>query len=233
MQVVSRIQELGGRAFRQTLLMAGSRLYRRDAYVQKVAALHSPLRIIIGAGGTRYPGWIATDITRGPERRPLPFRLAKDPLPLDITNAAHWAKAFEKGTITSMLCEHVFEHLSDAEIEAACANCLAYLAVGGRLRIAVPDGRRPDQRYIEGIAPPADGHLQLFTIESMTALLARAGFAVEALEYYNDAGDFVRNAYDEADGIILRCYARDRQVDFAFRDHHYTSIIVDAVKRGF
>ena len=34
----------------------------------------------------------------------------------------------------------------------------------------------------------------------------------------------------KAYGIVLRCYTRDRQEDFQYADHHYTSIILDAIK---
>jgi len=194
--------------------------------------MHRPLRLIIGAGSFRQEGWLSSDYAEDGQWLPRPWRLADHILPLDITKEAHWAALFRPGSITRMLSEHVFEHLTDADLARGLALCRRYLAPRGRLRIAVPDGHRPDARYIDGVAPPADGHLHLFTVESLVALIEAAGFQAEPIEHYDATGRFHRRPYDEADGIVLRCYSRDRQADFQFADHFYTSIIVDAVKGG-
>jgi predicted SAM-dependent methyltransferase len=210
--------------------VAVSAFYGRDRYVRALRSVHAPLRLVIGAGGTRYDGWLSTDVAAPGAPLPLPGSAADASLPLDITDERQWARAFDEGTVSNMLSEHVFEHLTDAQLASGLALCRKYLAPGGRLRIAVPDGRRPDARYIAAVAPPVDGHFQLFTIESMSALLESAGFAVEPLEHYDAQGALQRRPYDEADGVVLRCWTRDRQADFAYADHHYTSIIVDAVR---
>lgn len=202
----------------------------RDQYVHAVAQRYSPLRLVIGAGGTRYPGWLSSDLGVTSTVLPTLRQLGSLSIPIDITNDGQWSRVFDKCTVYNMLSEHVFEHLSTSQLDAGLALCREYLVPGGRFRIAVPDGRRPDQRYISGVAPPVDGHLQLFTIESLAEILRRAGFAVEPIEYYDAGGHFHRRPYDEADGVVLRYYTRDRQADFAYADHHYTSIIVDAVR---
>jgi predicted SAM-dependent methyltransferase len=203
----------------------------RDQYVHAVAQRYSPLRLVIGAGGTRYPGWLSSDLGVTSTVLPTLWQLGSVSIPIDITNDDQWRRVFDKCTVHNMLSEHVFEHLSTSQLDASLALCREYLVRGGRFRIAVPDGRRPDQRYISGVAPPVNGHLQLFTIESLTEILSRAGFAVEPIEYYDDGGHFHRRPYDEADGVVLRCYIRDRHSDFAYADRRSGSIILDAMRQ--
>jgi predicted SAM-dependent methyltransferase len=127
-----------------------------------------------------------------------------------------------------MVAEHVFEHLDDLTLEKALLLCRRYLKTDGRLRIAVPDGYRPDGNYLDQVRPPADGHHQLFTIDSISELLEQVGFRVEPLEYYDRDHVFHRRPWDDSEGFVYRCYGRDTQEEFRFRDHYYTSIIVDA-----
>ncbi len=206
--------------------------YRRSYYVRALRQRSAPLRLVIGAGGTRYEGWLSSNVAPEPAMLPRLGQVGSMSIPLDITDADQWSRVFDEGTIDRMLCEHVLEHLSDEQLSNGLALCRKHLAPGGRLRIAVPDGHRPDSRYLDAVAPPVDGHLQLFTIESLSLLLHSVGFGVEPLEYYDHAGSLHRLPYDEDDGIVLRCYTRDRQIDFAYADHNYTSLIVDAVQSG-
>jgi len=176
-------------------------------------------KIIIGCGHDIPKGWWATDIVQVPGA-----------LKLDVTKHDDWDRYFKPGSLTHILSEHMFEHLDDFQIETALALCMKYLKKDGRLRIAVPDANRKDPAYIEEVAPPADGHLQYFTIDSLEAKLKRAGFSVERLEYYDEDGLFHKKTWNNADGFIKRSFEHDTQKDFFFNGHYYTSIIVDAVK---
>jgi len=171
------------------------------------------LRLVIGSGGSSYAGWIPTDI-----------RI------LNICSERDWEGLFRPASVARILSEHVFEHLSAEQCRMSFMLCHRFLQDGGVLRIAVPDGYRPDSKYLQEISPPKDGHQQLLTIDSLTLLLEEAGFEVRPLEYFDKHGDFHAVEWDADDGMICRSKRFDRQIDFKYNDLYYTSIIVDAVK---
>src|SRR5260370_37827892 len=120
--------------------------------------LARPLKIVIGGGQTSYAGWTKTD-------RDL----------LDITKPGDWAKLFEPESIDRILCEHVLEHLTEADCKVALAQCYRYLRPEALIRIAVPDGYRRDPAYVAEASPPKDGHEVLYNLESLTQLLQSVG----------------------------------------------------------
>lgn len=89
---------------------------------QVVAPDAEPLRVIIGAGGQNWDGWVATHREQ-----------------IDLRDRATWANWFGERRADALLCEHVFEHLTEAEGRASAANCFEFLKPDGFLRIAVPD----------------------------------------------------------------------------------------------
>jgi predicted SAM-dependent methyltransferase len=107
--------------------------------LRKVAALRE-VRIIIGAGDQRYSGWIAT------QREDL-----------DLVARHTWAARYKPGTIDALLCEHVWEHLTEAEGRAAARVCPEFLKPGGYLRVAVPDRNFPDPVYQDTMKPGGPG----------------------------------------------------------------------------
>ena len=123
-----------------------------------------PRRIILGAGGVRYRNWIETDIDV-----------------LDITDPEQWRCVFGDLRADTLLAEHVFEHVKCEAHQRALELCFAYLVPGGRLRIAVPDGYRTDEHYLEQNAAPADGHTVFFNCDTLGTLLADVGFEVTRL----------------------------------------------------
>lgn len=94
------------------------------------------IRLVLGAAGTAFDGWVSTDIDI-----------------LDIPSSINWRFLFKKGSINAILAEHVWEHLDDIAAKKAVKNCYRYLKKGGYLRIAVPDGFHPDPSYIEFVKP--------------------------------------------------------------------------------
>jgi predicted SAM-dependent methyltransferase len=54
---------------------------------------------------------------------------------------------FTHNSITAILAEHVWEHLTFEEGVQAAKNCYKYLKPGGYVRCAVPDGYFPDEEY--------------------------------------------------------------------------------------
>lgn len=89
------------------------------------------LKIVIGAGPyNNNPGWLHTQ--------------EED---LNLLDSGTWKRQFEKESVSAILAEHVWEHLTFAEGVEAAKLCRAYLKQGGYIRCAVPDGYFPDEGY--------------------------------------------------------------------------------------
>ena len=130
---------------------------RRIWNLRKLAGAARPLKVVLGAGPTRFPGWLQTDKEI-----------------LDVTLPADWRALFEPGSIDTLLSEHMLEHLSPADARTAIAECYRYLKPGGLFRIAVPDGYRRDPDYVEEASPPKDGHQVLYNVDTLTTLREKA-----------------------------------------------------------
>ncbi len=177
---------------------------------------HGGHRIIIGAGGEQRDGWLATE-------RYL----------LDISNDKSWARWFNPDTVTAILAEHVWEHLDPSDGQRAAHLCARYLADGGYIRVAVPDGLNPDPNYRDWVKPAGQGpgasdHRVLYTYRSLAEVFANAGLDVTLLEYFDESGTLHKTALDPADGFVKRSALTDprNQAGRLF----YTSIILDARK---
>ncbi|HKN82229.1 MAG TPA: methyltransferase domain-containing protein [Pyrinomonadaceae bacterium] len=186
---------------------------RRVWNLRKQAATTRPLKVMLGAGPVRVPGWLQTD-------KEL----------LDVTSQSDWSALFEPESIDSLLSEHMLEHLTETEARIALTECYRYLQPGGLFRIAVPDGYRRDAAYVAEASPPNDGHQVLYNIDSLTALLQSVGFATTALEYFDAQEQFHAVPWDEKEGLIRRSARFDTQQDFRRGVLFYTSVIVDARK---
>jgi predicted SAM-dependent methyltransferase len=149
---------------------------------------------------------------------------------LDITKEKDWAKLFYKGSLSNIVAEHVFEHLSPRDCKKAFGFCYEYLRRGGVLRIAVPDKNRRDLLYVKEVSPPSDGHKSYFDYSTLEKMLTLAGFKVNKLEWHDKEGVFYHKKYDNQLGKIQRSFTSDRQKKFKSGDHYYTSLIVDAIK---
>ena len=190
----------------------------RTAAVKYRLSRSDSVRVVIGAGGTRYPGWISTDY-------PV----------LDVTKEKSWTGVFGTMRVDAMLSEHVFEHLTKSQIHAAFANIYMLLKPGGYIRIAVPDGCHRDRNYIDMVKPGGSGdgsddHKHLFDCTSLSTLLEKAGFTVQPLEWFDQEGIFHRNEWKGQDGYISRSSENDtRNIK---KPLSYTSLIVDAYKQS-
>ncbi len=147
-----------------------------------------PVHLNIGCGGNpvREPGWINLDLC--PARHVF-YGDARRPLPFPNTCA------------TTIFTEHMIEHLTPDEARAFLRECRRVLQPDGVLRVATPDlaavGRllttdTPETRdYLAsagraGGATTRDaavnqlfyghGHRQIFSADSLAALLAECGF---------------------------------------------------------
>jgi predicted SAM-dependent methyltransferase len=195
--------------------------YRRFAIMVPVYR-NKPMKIIVGAALTYQKGWCSTNEQW-----------------LDVTKSQDWQRVFKgKVLLTNVVSEHVFEHLTLEESREALRLIAAHMKVGGRLRIAVPDGFHPDPVYlrhvgINGLGADASDHKQLLTMESLTELLKGAGFIAQPLEGYCADGTLTQVPFDTADGLILRSRSNPINIvgkmDWDFIDAN-TSLIVDGVK---
>src|SRR5688572_20774457 len=71
---------------------------RRRWNLRKQLSVANPVRVVLGAGQTSFPGWFHTD-------REL----------LDVTSPADWSALFEPDSIDLLLSEHMLEHLTEDE----------------------------------------------------------------------------------------------------------------------
>lgn len=83
------------------------------------------VRVMIGAGPTSLPGWIATDLT--PTRSDVIFLDAGEPFP------------FATASVDRIHTEHMIEHIDFATGQTMLGECARVLKPGGRIRIATPD----------------------------------------------------------------------------------------------
>jgi predicted SAM-dependent methyltransferase len=181
-------------------------------------------RVVIGAGEQRWLGWLATQRDE-----------------LDLLDERTFENFFGEARAQSFLCEHTWEHLSiDEGIEAA-RICWRFLEDGGRLRVAVPDGRFPSDEYqrtvqVGGPGPadhPAADHKVVYIAEKFAAVFEKAGFDVVLLEWWDSDGNFRIVPWSVDDGPIYRSSVLDHRNE-EYRAGRgapgFTSLIVDAIK---
>ncbi len=188
------------------------------ARLERAARSGRPIRLVVGASGVAPSGWLPTEQWY-----------------FDVTDATSWARYFRPGTVTAVFAEHVWEHLPPEGAERAVRLVFEYLAPRGYLRLAVPDGNHSDPAYIDGVrpggaGPGADDHKVLYTAESMGALLSRAGFRVELLEWYDDHHQFHERPWRLEDGRVHRSAQAHRvRPDWPWHPLDW-SLVVDGVK---
>jgi len=177
---------------------------------------YKDIKIIIGAGEVSHKGWIATDLNT-----------------LNIIDGNDWKRLLTPLSVSAILAEHVFEHLSFDEASKAFENCFRYLKCSGYIRIAVPDGFNPSKEYIQcvrpgGLGPGAKDHKVMYDYNTLAKLLESQGFKVILLEYYDENGNFQYYEWDPKMGLISRSKRFDRRNQGG--EFLYSSLIVDAIK---
>lgn len=177
------------------------------------------MKIIIGAGQTRYDGWVATQESD-----------------LNLLSISDWNKLFLIDSVDAMLAEHVWEHMTYEDGILAAKNCFRYLKPGGYIRCAVPDKNFQDEWYqdmvkVGGPGPidhPAVTHKILYDYETLISVFEKAGFEVSLLEYCDKNGDFHFVYWNEYDGKIGRSFRYDTRN--SIEKLGMVSIIIDAKK---
>lgn len=196
-----------------------SKLYKELSQKRRVWKLRhqisvaKPLKVILGAGPTDFPGWLKTD---------------KDLL--NVSRPSDWSSLFKPDSIDSLLSEHMFEHLTRDEARLAVGECYRYLKPGGLFRIAVPDGYRRDPIYVTEAGAKEAGHQVVYNVDTLTNLLQSVGFRTTPLEYFDAQQQFHVVPWDTNDGFIKRSLYFDRQESFRCGNLFYTSLIVDGRK---
>jgi len=190
--------------------------------IQKLRKNNKKIFIIVGAGPTKYKGWLSTN---------YPW--------FDLLKLETFKKYFKSREVEKILAEHVFEHLTEDEAIRSAKFIYEHLLPQGSLRIAVPDGNHPDPDYrkhcgIGGIGADASDHKQFITMEKLVDILENAGFKVEPQEGYRSDGSLLRKNIDEGKGFIQRSRSNaqmnsNESVGWVFPDSN-TSLIVDGYK---
>ncbi|MDF2608433.1 MAG: protein distantly related to SAM-dependent methyltransferase [Bacillales bacterium] len=174
------------------------------------------IKIVVGSGEyNNNPGWLHTNEEE-----------------LNLLDEKTWQDKFEEQSLSAIIAEHVWEHLTFDEGIIAAKICYKFLAKNGYVRCAVPDGYFPDDVYqnlvkVDGPGPAAT-HKIVHNYKTLTKMFESAGFKVNLLEYCNENGYFCINEWDGNDGIIFRSKKYDPRNQG--EKLIFPSLIVDAVK---
>lgn len=178
------------------------------------------IRVVVGAGEhMNNPGWLHTD-----EKE------------VNLLDESTWRNKFDNGSVSAILAEHVWEHLTCEEGLKAARICYGYLKPSGYIRCAVPDGYFPEESYqnlvqVGGPGPEdhsAATHKIVYNYQTLTKMFQAAGFEVKLLEYFDEEGNFHQNTWHGADGVIFR----SKKFDPRNQGNKlvFPSLIIDAVK---
>jgi predicted SAM-dependent methyltransferase len=145
-----------------------------------IAARRTDLRLHLGSGANRLPGWVNIDL----------LGMGSD-LAWDLRRRL----PFADGSAQAAFLEHVIEHFTLADALAVLEDCHRVLAPGGTIRVGVPDLGRyihsyaGDRKLIEQTRPSRPtpllavaevtqfhGHRSAYDAETLALLLKEVGF---------------------------------------------------------
>lgn len=181
-------------------------------------------RIILGAGEQTWDGWTATQREQ-----------------LDLTDPDSFAQYFGTDQADAFLYEHVWEHLTLPQGQAAARLCWRFLKPGGTLRVAVPDVNFPNAEYqrtvqVGGPGPadhPAADHQVVYDADTFAEVFTQTGFEVTVLEYHDADGQFHLQPWNVEGGPVYRSALLDhRNAEFRAGQGPlgFASILLDARK---
>lgn len=172
------------------------------------------LKVNLGAGSTSYRDWIPVEFTD-----------------IDSSCERDWERYFVPDSISNVLAEHVWEHMTAEQGLAAARMVHRYLNKGACFRVAVPDRNHPSPEYYDDCKPDPFilGHKVFYDKDRLVELLRSAGFSgVTPIEWWDTSGGFNEVPWDDERGHINRSAHNSlRNINGALT---YTSLIVDAVK---
>ena len=151
------------------------------------------LKIVIGAGNTRFPDWISTDKEE-----------------LDTPKEADFFYFFSNKKIDNILLEHVVEHILYTDFIKMLEIVKKFLKNGAVIRIAVPDKYHPSEYVrklvgVRGQEPGAEDHKYFYCIEDFEKIAKQTGYKLVPIEYFDKEGYFHTTNYDFSNGFIFRC----------------------------
>jgi predicted SAM-dependent methyltransferase len=192
------------------------------------------VRLVVGAKATEYRGWVSTDLRDAAAT------------PLDIRDVAQWSRYFRPGTVETIVCDHVLEHMSMSEARQALANFRTYLKPGGFARIAVPDALNPNPYYQQmccpngqgeqirklfWYAPDEPGHIEHYDYKSLSSLIYSVGLTPQLHEWFDEHGTFQRAPWDVRAAPIKRYLGSPYNERFTYwLGYPNLSLVVDAHK---
>lgn len=93
------------------------------------------IKVVVGAEDyNNNPGWLHTNEEE-----------------LNLLRRETWLDKFQSNSLSVILAEHVWEHLSYEEGIEAAKICYEFLMENGYIRCAVPDAFFPDEEYQQGV----------------------------------------------------------------------------------
>lgn len=225
----------------------------RKIFERMLSKFPFPVKLIVGAKGDRYPGWLSSEKSY-----------------FDITKASDWEKYFnvsvpvttseQIGTrmeevdgvkqevkyqldvpeeqieyrrmqvIKNILADHVIHELNYDDAVKAMRFAHKYLTPGGRIRIAVPDADHKDERFVKLMKniyqPKWD-----YSSNGMLRMLKAAGFKhFQVKEAFDVAGLFNISTWYRIDGYCKRSFWYDPNNMIMDKGMFWSCLIVDAIK---
>jgi len=197
------------------------------------------VNVIFGAGGLQQEKWISSEQNSWNllNRQDFVDYLGERPTTATYPVLSAHKDRVPHLEISRALAEHVWEHLSLADAIRAAELVHEFMAIGGRLRVAVPDWWRPGNNANGSSAMLIDdlkfGHTVQYNADSLTAIFQAAGFKVKLLECHGQdgiarttaprGGHGATDYWDEVEGgYIERCSRHDARGAY--------SIVLDAEK---
>jgi predicted SAM-dependent methyltransferase len=180
------------------------------------------MKVVVGAGEYHNnPGWIHSQEQE-----------------LNLLDESTWRNKFAENSLSAILAEHIWEHLTYEEGVEAAKVCYQFLAPNGYIRCAVPDGFFQNEEYqnivkIGGPGPedhPAASHKIVHNYKSLSDMFKAAGFDVKLLEHCDEHGKFHYHDWDGKDGVIFRSKKYDPRNQG--ESLVFPSLIVDAIKQS-
>lgn len=229
-------------------------LFSKKAFERLIKKNPFPCKIIVGAGGDRYPGWLSTEKKY-----------------FDITKEADWKKYFdvkvpltteeqigerteivdgvettvkyqldipeekiewrEMQVISNILADHVFQELTKAEAIEALVYARRYLTPGGRIRIAVPDANHRDKKFTNLMEDCYPG--ERYNKDDLVRTMRAAGFKkFQVKEGFDPGGLFNISTWYRIDGYVSRSFWYDANNMTNETGMFWSCLIVDAIKEG-
>lgn len=179
--LVRTLRHVTTHSFRQSGKVHATKLFVPVTRVQaRRLARNGPVRLHLGCGTNKLPGWVNIDI------------FGMDP---DLHWDLRWRLPFPDGSAAAVFLEHVVEHFSLSDTISLLDDCRRVLRSGGRIRVGVPDfgeyleSYASDGAFIQHNRPGrptpllavaevafAHGHRSVWDGPTLVDVLAEAGF---------------------------------------------------------